>query len=384
MSDHPSAVIIESFKNLEDPRVEYLCEHKLLDIIALTICAVVCGANSWTDVAAYGQEKEDWLRTFLELPHGIPSHDTIGNLFARLDPEQFRACFLDWVQAVNEITDHQIVAIDGKTLRRSHDKTLGMKAIHMVSAWATDNRLVLGQIKVDDKSNEITAIPALLNMLDLTGCLVTIDAMGCQKKIAQQIIDQGADYLLAVKDNQPTLHAKIEEMFTDAEGAGYAHTSYDQYEKTEKNHGRIETRRCWMIDDPAYLFYIQGPKEKKWWPGLQSIVKVEAIRRLGEETSREIRYYISSRAACAEVMNAAVREHWGIENGLHWVLDIAFREDESRVRKGHGPELFAILRHMALNLIKQDKSTKGGIEAKRLRAGWNNRYLLRLLEGYEK
>ena len=380
MAEHPSTVILESFKNLEDPRVEFLCDHKRLDIIGLTICAVICGANHWTEVEAYGQEKEAWLRTFLELPNGIPSHDTIGTLFARLDPDQFRAGFLDWVQAVNELTE-QVIAIDGKTLRRSHDGTLGTKAIHMVSAWATASHLVLGQIKVDDKSNEITAIPALLKMLDLAGCLVTIDAMGCQKQIARQIVEQGADYLLAVKDNQPTLRAKIEELFTDAEQIGYAHTHHDQHKSTEKNHGRIETRRCWIIDDPDYLFYLQGPHEAQGWPGLRSIIKVEATRRLDEKTSRETRYYISSQANCAAVMNAAVRAHWGIENGLHWVLDITFREDDSRVRKGNGPELMAILRHMALNLLKQEHSVKGGIAAKRLRAGWSNIYLLKLMRG---
>jgi predicted transposase YbfD/YdcC len=381
MSDHPSVIIKESFKDLEDPRVEYLCDHKLFDIIVLAICAVICGADHWTEVETYGQMKEKWLRTFLELPHGIPSHDTIGDLFARLDPEQFRRGFLNWVQAVNEITGNQVIAVDGKTLRRSHDGPLGMKAIHMVSAWATANQIVLGQVKVDDKSNEITAIPALLDMLALSGSIVTIDAMGCQKEIARKIVAQGADYVLAVKRNQPTLQAKIEEMFTDAEASDYVHTSYDHHAKTEKNHGRIETRRCWVIDDPDYLFYIQGLKEEKVWPSLSSIIKIEATRRLADETSSETRYYISSCADRAQVMSAVIRAHWGVENGLHWVLDVAFREDDSRVRKGHGPELLAILRHMALNLLKQERTAKAGIKAKRLRAGWDDQYLLTVLRG---
>ena len=381
MGEHPSGAILEHFADLEDPRVEYLCDHKLIDIVGMAICAVICGADSWVEVESYGKAREEWLRTFLDLRNGIPSHDTFGRVFASLDADQFRRCFMDWVAAVSELSEGQVVAIDGKTLRCSHDKTAGLGAIHMVSAWANANELVLGQIKVDEKSNEITAIPALLSVLALSGCIVTIDAMGCQKGIAQAILDQEADYVLAVKENQPTLHRKITEMFDHAIAEGTAHTSYDYSEQIEKNHGRIETRRCWVISDPDYLFYIQGPREKEHWPGLQSLVRVEATRRVGEQCSQETRYYIASLACEAKPMNAAVRGHWGVENSLHWVLDIAFREDESRIRKGNGPQLFGILRHMALNLLKQDKTIKTGIHGKRLRAAWDPPYLLRVLAG---
>jgi len=381
MSSHCTKSLLESFKDLEDPRIEYLCDHRLLDIVALSICAVLSGANHWTEVEAYGKAKEDFLRTFLALPNGIPSHDTIGNLFARLDPDQFRECFITWVQGLGDLVGGQVIAFDGKTVRRSHDKALGVKAIHMVSAWATANRLVLGQIKVDSKSNEITAIPALLDLLDLSGCTVTIDAMGCQKEIAQKILDQGADYIFAVKGNQGTLRTKVEEIFNDAVECNFKHTKYDKCAQTEKGHGRIETRRCWVIDDQDYLLYIQGVKEGEGWPGLRSIIKVEATRRVKGKISRETRYYISSRAESARAMNTAIRSHWGVENKLHWVLDVGFREDENRVRQGHSAEIFVVLRHIALNLLKQEQTFRAGIHAKRLRAGWDDDYLRKVMKG---
>jgi predicted transposase YbfD/YdcC len=380
MSTHPTGPLIECFKELKDPRVEYLCDHRLLDIVVLTICAVICGANTWTDVELFGQAKKAWLTKFLELPNGIPSHDTIGNVFARLDPEQFRACFTNWVLLINELTVGQVVAIDGKTVRRSHDRRLGQEAIHMVNAWATANNLVLGQIKVDDKSNEITAIPELLAMLDVSGCIVTIDAMGCQKEIAGQILDQDADYILAVKDNQQNLHTGLKDVFDQAASTDFDQVSYDVDLAVNKDHGRIEKRQCWVIADPDYIAYVQQLQGKNPWPGLKSIIKVEACRRIGDDSSRETRYYISSCHDSAKAINGFIRSHWRVENSLHWVLDIAFREDHSRVRKGHAAEIFAILRQMTLNLLKQEKTARVGIQAKRFKAALETRYLLRVLQ----
>ena len=379
MPSDPSGPIFECFQNLEDPRTEYLVDHKLIDIVVLTICAVICGADHWTEVELFGNSKEKWLRTFLELPYGIPSHDTIGTLFSRLDADQFRACFLEWVETVNGLVKGQVVALDGKTLRRSHDRTVGKKAIHMVSAWAASSNLVLGQIKTDEKSNEITAIPALLDILSLSGCIVTIDAMGCQREIAQKILDRDANYVLAVKENQPSLYRKTREMFEDTEASDIPYTQLKRDSQTAKGHGRIETRTCSVIDDPDYLFYLQGPKEDPPWAGLASIIKIESIRQVGQTVSTETRYYISSLKADAKTFNNAIRQHWRVENSLHWVLDVAFREDDCRVRKGQAPEIFAVLRHMALNLLKQERSAKVGIQGKRLRAAWDTRYLLRVL-----
>lgn len=375
MSTPTTASLLDHFATMPDPRVEYLCEHKLLDIITIAICGVICGADDWVEIAAYGQSKAAWLGTFLELPHGIPSHDTFRRVFAMLDGGQFRQCFIQWVSAIQRRITGEVVAIDGKTLRRSHDQTAGLGTLHVVSAWATDNALVLGQIKVDDKSNEITAIPSLLRLLYLQGCIVTLDAMGCQKLIAAAIRAQGADYVLAVKENQPHLYAKLLELFQDLEDRHGAHTHYDGVEQVEKNHGRIETRRYWAVDDPDHLLYLQNEN----WPDLHSVAKVETLRQVGDAASREVRYYISSLPGEARRVAHAIRAHWGIENSLHWVLDIAFREDEKRLRSREGAELFAILRHIALNLLKQEASAKIGVHGKRLKAAWDDQYLLKVL-----
>jgi len=329
--------------------------------------------DSWVDLELFGKSKKGWLQGFLELPNGIPSHDTFGRVFARLDAQQFRARFLEWVQAVSAVTRGQVIAIDGKTVRRSHDKSLGKSAIHMVSAWASENRLVLGQTKVAEKSNEITAIPELLALLDVAGCIVTIDAMGCQKEIARLIIEESGDYVLALKANQGQLYREVQELFEDE---GLVSAEGDFHEAVNKGHGRVEHRRCWSIADAEYLSYLNPHGE---WPGLRSVAKVTGERRIGEENSKESRYYISSLPGDAEQLLWAVRTHWGIENSLHWVLDIAFREDESRVRKGHGPENLATIRHTALNLLRQETTSKGGVKARRLRAGWDEDYLLKVL-----
>jgi predicted transposase YbfD/YdcC len=382
MDPPASPSIRDHFASLADPRSDHTKHHQLLDIITIALCGVICGAEGWVEIEQFGNAKLPWLRTVLDLPHGIPSHDTFGRVFAALDPAQFQQCFLGWVQAVvartgGQLTPGQVVALDGKTLRRSHDRTNGKAAIHLVSAWATANRLVLGQRKVDDKSNEITALPALLDRLALRGCIVTIDAMGCQTAIAQTILDQGADYVLALKGNQPALEQAVQEVFADAEAHGYRSIAHDQHRTVEKGHGRIEERRCRTISEPASLAYVNAEGR---WPGLRSIAMVEAERTIGEATSRETRYYISSLAGTAQQLGDAVREHWGIENSLHWVLDIAFREDDCRVRQGEAAQNFAVLRQVALNLLRQEPTAKVGVKAKRLKAGWDAQYLLKVLQ----
>lgn len=374
--DKSTGFISDYFADLEDPRIDRTKLHKLIDIVVIAICAVICGADSWVDVEEFGNAKLDWFRTFLELPNGIASHDTFGRVFALLDPDQFRNGFARWIQAISRITDGEVVALDGKTLRRSHDNTLGKAAIHMVSAWASTNRLVLGQLKVDDKSNEITAIPELLRLLALKGCIVTIDAMGCQTEIAQIIVDQGSDYVLALKGNQGTLHQDAKGLFAYAQEIDFKNIAYDYYDTTDKSHGRIETRRYWLIYEPEFIAYL-NPKGA--WKGLKSVGVVEATREMGDETTCETRYFISSLSGDVKEFGNAVRNHWGIENCVHWVLDIAFREDESRVRKGNGAQNLAILRHIALNLLRQEKSAKCGVKARRLKAGWSEEYLLKVL-----
>lgn len=376
MPEPVNASLPAHFVELNDPRVERTKRHHLLDIVIIAICAVISGADNWVDIEAYGQAKEPWLRGFLELPHGIPSHDTFGRVFARLNPAEFERCFLKWVQSVFEVTDGQVIAVDGKTLRRSGDKTLGKAAIHMVSAWATQSRLVLGQVKTEEKSNEITAIPQLLAVLDLTGCIVTIDAMGCQTKIAEQIVAQGGDYVLAVTENQGQLYEDLHDLFRHAQQDDFRYTPHTYARTIEKDHGRIEVRQCWCVDDPAHLTYL---RRQNRWDGLQSLVMVQRERRIQGEISTEIAYYITNLPNEATTVLNAARAHWSVENSLHWVLDIAFREDDSRTRQGYSAENLAVLRHIAVNLLKQESTAKVGIKAKRLKAGWDDDYLRRVL-----
>lgn len=349
-----------------------------MDILTVAICAIICGADDWNGIEAYGKAKEAWFKEFLPLPHGIPSHDTFGRVFRWLDPQVFEQCFLEWVQAVIQVTDGQVIAVDGKTLRRSQDAANGKGPIHMVSAWAEKNRLVLGQVKVDEKSNEITAIPALLRLLELRGCIVTTDAIGCQTEIATLVVEKGGNYLLALKENQGRLFEDVRELFAGAEEVHFFNVEHTYAKTTNKNHGRIETRECWCVTDPDFIHYLRGFEN---WKNLRSLVKVRCRRQTANGTSQEERYFITSQQASAKHLLKAVRDHWSIENGLHWVLDIAFSEDTSRVRKDHAPENMAILRHIALNLLKQDTTLNLGIKNKRLVAAWNNDFLIQLFSG---
>jgi predicted transposase YbfD/YdcC len=363
----------DHFVDVEDPRSDN-ASHHLIDIITIAICALICGADGWVEIETYGNAKLWWFQHFLELPHGIPSHDTFGRVFAVIDPQQFRESFLSCVKAIAELMDEHI-AIDGKKLRRSHDRTNDKAALHMVSAWSSKNGLVIGQEKVRDKSNEIIAIPALLELLDLANCIITIDAMGCQTKIAQKIVDTDADYVLALKKNQGNLYEIVEVFFSDPAEIKAANCDY--HKEVSKGHGRIEIRECWATDDKEYLKYIE--QELGHWEGLQSLIMVKSERRINGDCSTETRYFISSLSPDAKHLLHTIRSHWGIENKLHWVLDMAFREDESRVRQGNATENLAIMRHLCLNLLKKEMTAKCGIKAKRLKAGWDMSYLFKVL-----
>ena len=377
MPTGPLADFQAYFAEIEDPRVERTRRHELLDIIVIAICAVICSADDWVDVESWGNAKLEWLRQQgLALPNGIPSHDTFGDVFGRLRPEQFETSFLRWVQAVMGASGGKVVAIDGKTLRRSHDRRLGKSAIHLVSAWASANHLLLGQVKVDEKSNEITAIPALLAMLTLGGAIVTIDAIGTQTEIARAIVDQGADYVLAVKENQGHLYEDVVATFQEAEARQFEHVPHTYAKTTNKGHGRVEIRECWVIER---LDYLEALRTAEDWAELRSLVMVRAERRLAEQVSVEWRYFISSLADRAERMLAIIRSHWGVENELHWCLDVAFGEDDSRIRKGDGAQNFSFLRRLALTLLRRETTAKMGLKAKRHQAGWNNDYLLTVL-----
>lgn len=370
----PKITILDYFSEIKDPRVDRTKEHLLIDIITIAICAVICGADTWVGIETFGNAKFKWLKKFLKLPNGIPSHDTFARVIAMLDPQEFQECFLNWVQSISKITESEVVAIDGKTLRHSYDRGGKKGAIHMVSAWATEARLVLGQKKVDDKSNEITAIPELIKVLELAGCIVTIDAMGCQREIVKQIVQKQADYVIAVKLNQKTLYEDIESLFKKAIRQRFEGFKASTYSTKEVAHGREEIRHYVVINEIADII---DPDKK--WSNLQSIGMVESVRTLDGKTSAEIRYYITSRINDAKSFGNAVRNHWGIENPLHWVLDVSFHEDACRIRKGNAAQNFAVLRHIVMNLMNQEKSSKLGMKNKRLKAAWDEKYLEKVL-----
>lgn len=371
----PTKTIGDHFSSLPDPRMVNKSDHKLLDIIVITICAVICGADTFTEIEEYGVAKCDWFKRFLELPNGIPSHDTFGRVFSILNPEEFQNCFQEWIKTVASITSGEIIAIDGKTLRRSHDRANNKSAIHMINAWASHNRLCIGQYKTDEKSNEITAIPKLLDILELNGCIVTIDAMGCQKHIAKQIVEKEADYVLALKANHENLHEEVTSYFAEAVQYGIEDYDIEFCETVDGGHGRIETRRCHVCSAIDWL------EAKENWKGLKSIVMVESERLVNNTTEIEKRYFITTLQSKPEHILYAIRSHWGVENSLHWVLDVAFREDECRKRKGYVAENFAMVRTITINLLRQERTLKRGIKTKRLKAGWDEDYLLKVLSG---
>jgi len=368
-----SPSLMECFSELPDPRVERCRRHQLIDIVFIAVCAVICGAEAFTEMEEFGHSKEAWLRQFLELPNGIPSHDTFGRVLARLDPKEFEACFERWVRGVVQLSEGEVVGIDGQTLRRSYDRAAGRSAIEVVSAWARTTGLTWGQVKVAEDSNEITAVPELLRVLDLTGCIVTVDALNTQKEIARQIRAQGTEYVLALKDNHPTLRQQVADFLQAAQHGRTLNYQISTHQTVEKDHGRIETRRYWQVEAPPHLH------EFEQWPDLRSVGLVQATREVRDQTTVETRYYLSSLPVEAGRFSDAVRGHWTVENSCHWILDVVFREDDSRVRRGHAPENLALIRRWAHNLLAREPSVKRGIKTKRLKAALDDRYLLKIL-----
>jgi predicted transposase YbfD/YdcC len=358
----------KNFDGVTEPR-QTNKRHKLFDILAIALCGTICGCEGWEDFEEFGEAKQDWLRQFLELPHGIPSNDTFARVFSMLNPSEFQQSFINWVKDLQDLTGGKLVAIDGKTVRHSFDHKAGVKPLHMVSAWAVNNRMLLGQIKTADKSNEITAIPELLKMLDIEGAIVTIDAMGCQKKIAEQIIGQGADYVLSLKGNHSNLHDDVVQFMTDARAGHFSDVHLEHYKSVDGEHGRIEVRDYWCCTDVSWL------EDGLKWKNLNSLIMVERQREIDSVTSTEVSFYISSLKGDMVVTANAIRGHWGIENSLHWTLDMTFREDDSRIRKDHAAENMAVVRHMALNMLQKENSKKRSIKKKRLRAGFDNDFL---------
>ncbi len=364
--------IATHFENLKDPRVEGKNRHLLNDIVIIAICGVIGGASGWEQIEIFGKAKQEWFSNFLELPNGIPGHDTFRRVLSCINAKSFQECFLSWVRSAVKVTDGEIVPIDGKTLRRSYDSRSGKAAIHMVSAWGTKNGLVLGQVKTDEKSNEINAIPQLLELLEIKGCIVTIDAMGCQKKIAEQVIDQGGDYVLGLKGNQGSLLEAVEKIFTETDAGALNSDKFDFFHTESNGHGRNEIRSIYTTEARELPMSTE-------WKGLKTVGVVISEREEKNKKSTQLRYYISSLENNAQLFAKAVRSHWEIENSLHYVLDVSFREDECRIRKGEAPENFAVLRHIARNLLQREK-TKMSIKQKQFRAACDNTFLAKVLD----
>jgi predicted transposase YbfD/YdcC len=358
----PKTTIAEHFSDIDDPRIERSKLHKLPDIMTIAICAVICGADTWEDIELFGDSKYKWFKEFLELPNGIPSHDTFSRVFSLINPQQFQQCFVNWVQSIKKLTNGELISIDGKTLRHSFDTKNDKGAIHMVSAWMASQRLVLGQVKVNEKSNEITAIPELLKVLCLKGCIVTIDAMGCQREIVKQIVEQDGDYVINLKKNQGSLYERVDELFKQAIKSKFQGFEHDELRLTEQGHGRNETRFCTILNNVHDLI----DSEDKW-DKLTSVGMINFMRTSKGKTTLETRYFITSLSCKAELLAQIVREHWNIENQLHWILDVAFREDDCRIRKGNAAQNFAVLRHISLNLLNQEKYLRKGIKRETLR-----------------
>ena len=377
---HPQLSLIEHFKDLPDPRLNRTRDHDLIDVLVIAICTLLCAGETFNDMEDFGHAKHDWFKTFLRLRNGIPSHDTFNRVLAALDPKAFLDCFLRWTQSLRQAVAQEIVALDGKALRRALNAEQSVQ--YVVSAWAESNGLVLGQLKVADKSNEITALPELLRVLELSGCIVTVDAMGTQKKIAREIIEADADYVLALKGNHETVHEEVKSFLEQivAERTRPARGKLSQaagalgaLETVEKDHGRLEIRRYYQSAELDWF------ADRAKWEGLRSVGMVEAVRQVGGQQTVERRYYLTSLPLDVTTFARAVRGHWGVENKLHWVLDVCFREDQSRARAGYAAENLATLRRLALNLLKREQTKKRGIKGKQLNASWDHAYLLRLL-----
>ncbi|MBD0386573.1 MAG: ISAs1 family transposase [Nostoc sp. C3-bin3] len=365
----------EYFTEVKDPRVEKTRLHSLTDIIIISILAVIAGAEGWEDIEEYGVNKKEWLGTFLELTFGIPSPDSFRRVFERINPKEFEQCFQMWIQSLVKKLGVEVVAIDGKVLKGSYDRKSQLKALHMVSAWSKEHRLVLGQRKVSDKSNEITAIPALLEMLDISGCIITIDAMGTQKSIAKKIIEADADYILSLKDNHPTLHQQVKNWFEIAQSLGFKDVDVNISQRIEKGHHRIENRQVYTVP----ISQIPALHEQDDWVGLKIVVMVVRSVQHWNKTTNEVQFYISSLASDANKIGSAIRQHWGIENSVHWTLDVTFHEDECRIRSLHSPQNFALLRRIALNALERETSFRRSLRQKSRRAAMNDQYMVSVL-----